>query len=134
MSTGRMERTGATVSAIGSGTPGRAGSRCGPRIPVALEFDEDDVGLVDAALRMLVAVVGHLDRDRGVTRLALFLQQLAGERPARPGVDQGDGLGVALDTGLGVAGGGAWGTARQAGASNSRQAQRRRRPTGPRGG
>ena len=59
------------------------------RVPVALEFNEDNVGLVDAALRMLSAIVGHLDRNRGVTRLALVLQQLPGERPARPRVDRG---------------------------------------------
>ena len=57
-------------------------------VAVAVELDEDDVGLVDTTLRMLVAVVGHLDRDGGVPRILLAFQQFAGQRPARPGVDR----------------------------------------------
>jgi hypothetical protein len=63
------------------------------QVPVALEFNEDNVGLVDASLRMLPAIVGHLDRNRGVPRLTLVLQQLAGERPAGPCIDRGCGAG-----------------------------------------
>jgi hypothetical protein len=40
-------------------------------VPIALEFNKDNVSLVDAGLRMLAAIVGHLDRNRGVTRLVL---------------------------------------------------------------
>jgi len=58
-------------------------------VAVALEFNEDNVSLVDAGLWMLPSIVGHLDRNRGVPRLALVLQQLARERPARPRVDRG---------------------------------------------
>ena len=61
--------------------------------------------LVNAALRMLSAIVGHLDRNRGVTRLALVLQQLPGERPARPRVDRGRRAGRRTGIGLRVGGG-----------------------------
>ena len=76
-------------------------------VPVAVELDEDDVGLVDAALRMLVTVVRHLDRDRGMTRLALVLQQLAGEWPARPSVHRGGRAGPRAGHGAATVGGGA---------------------------
>ncbi len=59
------------------------------RVPVALEFNKDNVSLVDAGLRMLAAIVGHLHRNRGVPRQALVLQQLAGKRPPWPRVDRG---------------------------------------------
>jgi hypothetical protein len=36
---------------------------------------------------MFATIVGHLHRNRGMTRLVLVLQQLAGEWPARPRVD-----------------------------------------------
>jgi hypothetical protein len=52
---------------------------------LALQLDEDDVGLVDAALRMLSAVVRHLDRNRDVTCFALVLQQLAGKGASAAG-------------------------------------------------
>ena len=58
-------------------------------VQVSLELDEHDVGLVDPALRVLVLVVRHLDRHRGVLSLLRVLQQHAGQRPPRPGVDRG---------------------------------------------
>ena len=74
-------------------------------VPITLEFNKDDVSLVDAGLWVFATIVGHLHRNGGVPRLVLVLQQLAGEWPARPRVDRGDGLGVALGIGLGLGGG-----------------------------
>src|SRR5215218_5386395 len=90
MSTGRMERTGATLPAMREWKTGTSRvPAVARRILIAIEFNEDNVGLVDAALRMLSAIVWHLDRNRGVPRLALVLYQLSGERPTQPHVDRG---------------------------------------------
>ena len=75
-------------------------------VPVALQLDEDDVGLVDAALRMLLLVVGHLDRDGGVLRLLSSFSSLpvSGQRGrvSTEGVGLGVGLSGALGVGLGA--------------------------------
>ena len=84
MSTGRIDRTGLTASGIEEWNTGTS------RVPlltdyrrVAVQFDEDDVGLVQPALRVLVLVVRHLDRDGCVLRLVLVLEQLARQGPTR---------------------------------------------------
>lgn len=50
---------------------GPAVTRC---VAITLELDEDDVGLIDTALRVLHLVVGHLDRHRGMPGLGLVFQ------------------------------------------------------------
>ena len=51
-------------------------------VPIAVQLDEDNVGLVDPALRVFVAVVRHLDRDGGVLCILLAFSSLPviGER------------------------------------------------------